>query len=119
VEGGGLKVTTASWLDKEALKSATRVVSISRGDPKWIKPEWKIWEFCPSWFLINGWRDKSVDEKEYRAEFLCQVVGHTLQRGIDQVQDGDVLCCWEKSGFCHRDIVADFLDAAGIEVTRR
>ena len=114
-----MKVTTATWYEAKKLeKQGRRIVSISRGDPQWFKPDWKIWDLCPSWELINGWRDGTIDEAKYRKQYAAEIEP-TVAQSLTQIEDGDVLCCWEKEGFCHRFVVADLLEAAGHEVERR
>lgn len=120
-----MKVTVAGWNDsqvKAMLKGdqSMKVVSISRSEPRWIRVCRKIVEFCPSAYLLAAHKAGGLSEEEYRKQFLAEMDPAKLQRGIDQLGEGDVLCCWEGRGkFCHRLIVADLLEQEGVEVERR
>lgn len=117
-----MKIMTCSWFDTERLEEAIlngrRIVSISRGEPSgWAGNfQHKIWEFCPSVHLLGAFKRGEVDEKQYEVSY-SETVGKKLHKGIEQLQEGDVLCCWEGEGnFCHRFILADLLLIHGIEV---
>ncbi len=111
-----MKITTASWFDFDVTNSAKRVVSISRGEPRGLKYGYKIWEFCPSGSLLGKWKRGEIDEKGY-TQIYMEEIEPNLDKAIEQLQDGDVLCCWELRGkFCHRQIVTSLLESKGIEV---
>jgi hypothetical protein len=121
-----MKITVAGWNDplvKAALagdrSTFKRVVSISRTEPRWVRPAWKVHEFCPSAYLLAAHK-AGLGEAEYRKQFLAEMSPERFRAGLAQVQDGDVLCCWEGRGkFCHRLLVADLLEQEGVEVERR
>jgi hypothetical protein len=111
-----MKVTVASWFDFKTTNDARRIVSISRGEPKYLDFDYKIWELCPSSSLLGKYKRKEIDEQEYTRIYIEEVEPN-LDLAIEQIQDGDVLCCWEPEGkFCHRRIAASFLKSRGIEV---
>jgi len=111
-----MKITVASWYDKKALKEATRVVSISTSEPKGKTYDIKIHDLVPGWNLVNGYKRGQIDEEEY-TELYEDKVTPLIDTAIEQLRDGDVLCCWCKKGaFCHRVIVAKLLAQRGIEV---
>jgi len=114
-----MKISVASWFDKKALAEAKRIVSISRGEPRGAKFDHKIWEFCPSGQLLGAFKRKEIDEKQYEQIYYSEITDK-LHRGIAQLEDGDVLCCWEPAGsFCHRYLLSDLLCINEIEVERK
>jgi len=52
--------------------------------------------------------------RRYREDVLAPLDRGKVMKGIKWLGQGKdvVLCCWEKSGFCHRHLVAEWL---GIE----
>ena len=115
-----MKVMTCSWFDFERLNAArekgSRIVSISRSEPRGFIPDFKIWDFCPSHELLSRFKSGKTDQVDYDIEYIrdFQLTG---KDGIPQLEDGDVLCCWEGEGeFCHRTILAELLTKQGIEV---
>jgi hypothetical protein len=110
-----MKVMTCSWFDTERLEAAIldgrRIVSISRGEPDgWTgKFQHKIWEFCPPGPLLGAFKRGEADEEQYQKVYT-ETIGKRIHKGIAQLKEGDVLCCWETEGnFCHRVILADLL----------
>ncbi|MCJ2019917.1 hypothetical protein MKK84_21185 [Methylobacterium sp. E-065] len=81
-------------------------ISVSRGSPRWMKPQPKIPEFAPGQWLYT-----TPDPEEYRIKYVSQLacvdVGEIVER-IDRMAGGRtaVLCCFCKpgvpGGFCHR-----------------
>lgn len=115
-----MRVHTCSWFDTERITEhivkGRRIVSICRSEPRNFPFSHKIWEFCPSAQLLRAFKQGKVDETEYQREYST-AVGKRLRKGIEQLEDGDVLCCWETEGnFCHRYILADLLTVQGVEV---
>jgi hypothetical protein len=88
-------------------------VAISRGIPKWYKGRaYKV--LAPSWELI---RIKGTEEytRRYRNEVLNRLDPKKVYKDLG---DDAILLCWEKPGeFCHRRLVAKWLEEAlGIKI---
>ena len=92
-------------------------VSIALSKPKWYQcREYK--KLAPSWNLLNKYKqdgDKQFYTEQYQKEVLDKL---DPQQVYEELGEDAVLLCWEKSGdFCHRHIVADWLEKRlGIEV---
>lgn len=123
-----MKVAVASWFDPDVKASMRgdrsvfkRVVSISQSKPRWAKPDTRISEFCPGWDLVEGFKKRGLLWEEYRKFFLERLHQdeERFKRAVAKVQDGDVLCCWELEGHCHRFLIAVELEELGIEVEKR
>jgi hypothetical protein len=121
--GACVPLMTCSWYDTEhiewALARGCRIVSICRSEPTGFQhPDHKIWEFCPSEFLLEGYKRKLVTAHEFRTRYVTDLVcSGNFDAGIKQLKAGDVLCCWEKEGdFCHRQLLAALLTSRNFEV---
>ncbi len=111
-----MKIAVASWYDKKALKEATRIVSISTSEPRGKAYDVKIYDLVPGWDLVTGYKRGQINEEEY-TDLYEDKITPLIDKIIDQLQEGDVLCCWCKKGaFCHRIIVAKLLAQHDIEV---
>jgi hypothetical protein len=90
-------------------------ISISRYTPTWFKEGHKLTFLAPSSKL---YKKGDVNDTEYIAEYR----GYLEKVGIDFIMsrinefddDNIVLLCYEKSGFCHRHVLGDFLNDHGI-----
>jgi len=80
------------------------VVAIAQGIPKWYTGK-RYMPLAPSWALI-----RLTDEAEYCRGY-AQVLAKLDARGVYEFLGGDaILLCWEKPGeFCHRRLVAEWL----------
>lgn len=90
-----------------------KAVAISRGRPGWYKG--RVYEkLAPPWRLV-----KMKDRGLFTRKYYEAVLNH-LDPGQVAAELGDdaVLLCWEKPGeFCHRMIVADWLEQSlGIKI---
>lgn len=94
------------WRDKKA-------VAISQGIPKWFKGR-SYKALAPSWNLVRV-KDEDEYTRRYRQEALDRL---SPQKVLDDLGKDAVLLCWEKPGdFCHRRLVAEWLEKAiGITV---
>lgn len=93
-------------------------VSIALSTPNWYQ-NCKIYKkLAPSWELLKKY--KQDKDEEYYTECYYEEVLNKLdpQQVYTELGEDAVLLCWEKSGdFCHRHIVADWLEERlGIEV---
>ena len=91
-------------------------VSIALSKPQWYKcREYK--KLAPNWDLLNKYK-KDKDEKYYIEHYYKDVLDKlNPQQVYDELGEDAVLLCWEKSGFCHRFLVAKWLeDKLGVKV---
>jgi uncharacterized protein YeaO (DUF488 family) len=93
-------------------------VSIARTEPKSFDGVDTIKALAPTRQLLQDYTAGRVDALEYtrryKEEVLSQVKKEDILRvaySISKWRKGQdvVLCCWEKTGFCHRQIVAEWL----------
>lgn len=84
----------------------THAVAISRGVPKWYTGR-RFLELAP-----RGWMLKIKDEDEFTKVYRETVLAKLDPRKVVEAVGKDaVLLCWEKPGeFCHRRLVAEWLE---------
>jgi len=67
----------------------------------------------PSWSDVQAFKEHRISETEftdrYRAQLKAQWQG--IKKWMNSLTPDDeiYLCCWEKTGFCHRFLVAKML----------
>lgn len=81
-------------------------VAISRGIPEWYKG--RVYKaLAPSWDLVRI-NDTEEYTRRYRNEVLNRLDPKKVYKDLG---DDAILLCWEKPGdFCHRRIVAEWLE---------
>jgi len=92
-------------------------VSIAVGDPKYgDKPDFKIDQLAPTWKLLNAFRNEMITEEEYVAQFNEQLSVLNPKGTLEAIKKacGDkepvLLCHCGKQHFCHRHLVAEWLE---------
>jgi len=99
-----------SYYSNKALKNIGglfRLVGISQGVPKWYKGE-VFKKLAPSWAMVKM---KNMDE--YTRLYKSQILAKLNPIEIAAQLDNSILLCWEKPGeFCHRRLVAEWLEKA-------
>ena len=97
-------MTTASFPKYNANKG----ISIARGTPSWFIGK-RYSPLAPPWGLIKGYKNGTVSEEEYTKIYNKLLAGLDPHEVYLRLQDR-VLLCWEKPGdFCHRRLVADWI----------
>ena len=90
-------------------------VSIAQGEPKWYTGrEYK--KLAPGWKLVKAGYNRHKFEKEYRKQVLNKLDPHKV---YEELGEDAILLCWEKPiDYCHREIVADWLEEniPGLEI---
>lgn len=88
-------------------------VAISQGVPRWYTGRRYI-KLSPSRELLKI-TDDDLYTKRYKAEVLALLDPKEVYR---ELGENAILLCWEKAGdFCHRRLVAEWLEQAlGIDV---
>ncbi len=95
-------------------------VSISAKAPHYFHGRWYLY-LAPSWEIINGIKYGGWTEADYTKAYLKLIINErnlTPQRVADDLQDGSILLCYERADdFCHRHIVAEWIQSGtGITV---
>jgi hypothetical protein len=95
-------------------------VAISVKSPSFYQGK-KYLPLAPSWELLRAYKAGQVDEKGYTEWYLrlLQERNLTPRQIVDDLDDGSILLCYEgPNKFCHRHIVAVWLEeGAEVEVT--
>ena len=102
-------------LDKYKLLGLTPI-AISGAVPTGYKGLW--WKFlAPSWSIWSEY-NKTKDEERYTQRYFDEILSKLTQKDLlDKLNqyDNPILLCYEKSGFCHRHLIAEWLKFVGIE----
>lgn len=104
------KLFTSYYARSGELPSA---VAISAKSPSFYKGK-RYLKLAPSWDLLNAYKSGQVDERGYTEWYLRLLAERKLtpQQVVDELEEGSVLLCYEGPGkFCHRHIVAEWLEA--------
>lgn len=95
-------------------------ISIARWSPKWFQGE-RCVELSPSDGLLTYYKAGAVSEEDFEEQYIAELDNLDMLTLLAEIaSDKDiVLCCYEKSSdFCHRHILAKYLqDKYGITVT--
>lgn len=102
-----------SYFKKYRKDSLIDGIAISRGVPRWWEGERMI-ELAPSWELIKS----DLDQDEYLNRYFHEVLNKLDFNEVIKKIEGKTLLCWESSEwFCHRHIVACWIEElTGLEV---
>jgi len=94
-------------------------------DPRTVSIAWKAPGFykgptyaklAPPKDLVLAYKEGSMPEEVYEAIYRGEVLSKLTPAIIEaDLLDESILLCWERSGFCHRHIVAAWLVENGIE----
>lgn len=91
--------------------------AVSLKVPKGNAFDVRILPFAPDQFLLDGIRSGALDEQEYAERYLALLESRQgaflAADRLRKMKDRDrsaVLLCWEAEGFCHRHLLADWLN---------
>jgi len=95
-------------------KAGLQPVSIAGKAPDFYKgPQYK--SLAPRWDMFNDWKKGRIDNMEYTSIFLKHLETldkEAIRRALNSFGENVILLCYEKPGdFCHRHIVADWLES--------
>ena len=94
-----------------------RLVSIARGTPTWFKGK-TVLSVAPSWDLVTGIKSGTITAEEYADAYFKQLDKLGEEKILLMFEDGDILLCYEKpEDFCHRHLLAKWLNDRGHSVT--
>lgn len=90
-------------------------VAITAWTPKWWKG--KVYQkLAPPFDLLWNYKNGYVNEEEYKEWFIRAKLDKLNPYEVYHELDNKVLLCFEKTGdFCHRHIVAEWLQKNGYE----
>lgn len=95
------------------------LVQVSNSKPSWFP--WDVMELkevYPKWKLVSGFRNGEISSQEFTEQYMQQLnrldkdaVLDKLSYYSENTDNKDiVLLCYEKNGFCHRHVLAKWLD---------
>lgn len=93
----------------------SRLVSVSYSPPDYFKSFIRIYKpLCPSYNLVMNYKKGIITEYEYTTQYYSNILNKLDPRTIyDDLGKDSILLCYEKSGkFCHRRIIAGWLERA-------
>lgn len=99
-------------------KNNPNTVAICRGIPAWFKgPSYQA--LAPSWSILKEWKESAQDTEaiaHYTKRYQQEVLAHLDPERIYQDLNHKTLLCYEKrEDFCHRHLVAQWLQANGYD----
>ena len=97
-------------------------ICIARWKPKWYNGK-VLLSLAPSDRLLRWWKSSKQDEaaqEKYKAAYMSMLKTYkeaALERIIKNIAASKVpvLVCFEKDGFCHRHLIAEWFNSHGIE----
>lgn len=97
-----------------------RKISISVSTPKGYGYDFLWKTVAPDWFeLLKPYKEGIIDDEEYTRRYLIQLNGkkeQIIQEYKELLKENSVLLCWCKKGnFCHRRILARWLEEQGFD----
>lgn len=90
-------------------------ISISAKSPFFYKGRAYL-NLAPSWELLGDYKDGIIDAYGYTERYgqLLKDRGITPEKVVGDLEDGSIMLCYEGPGkFCHRHIVAVWLNQSG------
>ena len=95
-------------------QAGLKLVSISVSEPPLMYLDGKILVLAPDKSILYDYKNGVIDEMEYTSRYLDQLdrIGIRNILGlIHKYGDDVILLCWEHpSKFCHRHILADYIN---------
>lgn len=96
-------------------------ICIARWKPKWYSGK-VLLSLAPSDRLLRWWKSSKQDEaaqEKYKAAYMSMLRTYkpvVIAQIIKSLANGNipVLVCFEKDGFCHRYLIAEWLNEHGI-----
>ncbi len=103
-------IHTSYFANRKIRELGLRLVAISLSVPIGFKSE-RYLKLAPTREMISLAHDGRT--KEYTEIYTSEILSELDPVKVYKELDGSVLLCWEKAGkFCHRQIVADWLEQA-------
>ena len=107
-------IQTSYFANRAIREAGLRLVAISLDVPRGFQCE-RYPLLAPTRSMISLAHEGRTDE--YTELYTSQVLSHLDAQKVYEELDGAVLLCWETAGkFCHRRLVAEWLEQATGEV---
>lgn len=110
-----MEVRTSYFANHEKYKDYVRL-SIAKFPPP-LFYDFNIYFLAPSTYLLRSYRDGSISEEGFVKEYTQQLndFSKDIENFVNVLKDefADkkvVLLCYEKDGFCHRHVLAKYLN---------
>lgn len=117
-----MKIQTSYFANAKHIPAGVVRISICRKIPPWYKG-FSYNALAPSSGILNQWKDESNENvyiERFQKEILDNLDAKKIYADLENICKGRncVLLCYEKSSsFCHRHLVADWLNKElGIKV---
>lgn len=98
---------------KNYLDAGLTPVSISGSIPDFMQG-YLWWKFlAPSWDIFSKWKTGEIDEFGYVQRYIperLEVLDKAKLKEALLSLDNPILLCYEKEGFCHRHVLADWIE---------
>ena len=91
-----------------------KIWSIANTVPKVM--EWRVKGrvecLVPSWKDVDEFKAGKIDEAEFVSRYRKLMVKRwvSVKKWLDGLKGDEILCCWERDGFCHRYLVAKVIE---------
>jgi hypothetical protein len=102
---------TSYFGNPKILGNQFKLVSVSRRPPKFFSQIDIYKPLCPNWNLVSNYKSRLITKEEYIKEYY----DNNLNKLDPLIVFGDlgmnsILLCYEKAGdFCHRRLIAEWL----------
>lgn len=105
---------TSYFAKLRSIDKDLKPIAICLYPPKWYNGD-VYKKLAPTWDILNKWKTSNKDEiaeQEYTEQYYIQVLNKLDAKKVyEELGEKSVLLCFEKTGdFCHRKIVAEWLN---------
>jgi len=104
-------ILTSYFANHRNFPKEKKKVSISRITPDWFDADYNALELAPSKQLLFDYKNGGVSEEEYIRRYKEETLSKLNPFEIAKKYNNSIFLCYEKTGdFCHRNIVAEWLE---------
>ena len=97
---------------QDYIDSGLTPVAISGSVPEGYNGLW--WkQLAPSWDIFSKWKSGELDDFGYVSRYIperLEVLDKSKLKEDLLALENPVLLCYEKEGFCHRHVLADWIE---------
>lgn len=109
-------ILTSYYANYRNFTKGYKRVSISLFSPPNAQLDSFASELAPTSFILSDYKNKKINDEEYIKRYFKEVLSKLDPKDIAIKYDNSIFLCYEKKGsFCHRNIVADWLNKAGFK----
>jgi hypothetical protein len=106
-------INICSFFQLPAQQQGGKVHSLANSWPNGVKVDGMILPLVPPWALVEEYKSGQLTEEGYTTRYRKHLVKNwpAVKRWLDSLDPNkDIyLCCWERTGFCHRFLVAKLI----------